>query len=223
MEVNNVTPTNISYPVDSQPVSPPPQIPKHSSKKYLIIFCGLLVVLLSAGYLVQGKYMRKAPTVNPSPTPLSSTSTPTPSRSVVILPTVFEETTIYGKPLPTMPSPLAGMKFPNDPISYPKEWPEELVLPQQFLLLQTTTGPLIDPKYTGRLMYLRYKGSLQDTANILVPFFTKNKWSIEHHALSNVTFMILMERKETDSTGSVIYEIDPEVPGYIRLYAVMRL
>jgi hypothetical protein len=148
-----------------------------------------------------------APTVQPSPkatlAPSPTTPPATPTAAVLLSPL------------------LADVKFPTQKVDYPVEWPQELRYPDQFTLVQTSSG-MESGGIKGWAAKLRYTGSLKDAADLLSSFFTSNGWQIaERNELSTGGLSLLIERNNRQNTGLIVLESDPADSNSIRIVATV--
>jgi hypothetical protein len=109
-----------------------------------------------------------------------------------------------------LPPPLANVKFPTQKIDYPSEWPQELHYPDQFTLVQVSSGIVPDGGTKGWAAKLRYNGTQKDAAELLSSFFTANGWDIaERNELASGSYTLLLEKNNKQNTGIVVIDPDP--------------
>jgi hypothetical protein len=111
----------------------------------------------------------------------------------------------------TLPPPLAGIDFPVESVEYPPEWPIELRFPQEFTLLETTSGMAYNSQSAGWAAKLRFTGTPDNAADSLSSFFIDNGWQvIERIQLDSDGILLFLERIERSGTGSAVIDPNPE-------------
>lgn len=121
----------------------------------------------------------------------------------------------------TLPPPLKNVEFPTQVIAYPTDWPIELRYPEQFSVVEVSSGTLPDSASTGWAVKLRYAGDLKSAANILSSFFAEKGWQIvERTELDSGGVLLVIERGDK-STGIVIMDTDASNPDYTNIIATV--
>jgi len=127
-----------------------------------------------------------------------------------ILPTNVTSTDF---PIPTLPPPLTNVEFPTQVVDYPPEWPTELRYPEQFVVVETTSGVLPNSDIVGWAAKLRIRENPQSAASLLSSFFTAKGWQIaEYTELDSGGVLMVVERDR--DTGIAVIDIDVSNPDY---------
>ncbi len=186
------------------PPKPKPRGPGISLAGGLLV--GLMVMALSAGVV----YYLLRPSLGPGAL-VEATPEPPPSETATPFPTI----TI------TLPPPLAGVEFPTQAIAYPPEWPADLRYPDEFSVVETSSGTLADDS-TGWAAKLRYTGDPQSAADLLSSFFTERGWRVvERTELDSGGLLILVQHDEKKSSGALVIDPDTSDPGYTKVVATV--
>jgi len=168
------------------------------------LLIGLMVMALSAGvlYYLLRSSLAPAAFVEATPgTPLSEAATPFPNITV------------------TLPLPLAKVEFPTQAVAYPPEWPADLRYPEEFSLVETSSGALPGGS-KGWAAKLRYRGDPQSAADLLSSFFTARGWRVvERIELDAGGFLILVQQHEKRNSGALVIDPDTSDPGYTKVVA----
>ena len=170
------------------------------------LLIGLAVMALSAGVVY---YL-----LRPSPGPAAfAEATPGAPPSEVATP--FPDITI------TLPPPLAGVEFPTQAVAYPPEWPADLRYPEEFSVVETSSGALADGS-KGWAAKLRYRGDPQGAADLLSSFFTARGWRVvERTELDSGGLLILVQQDDKRNSGALVIDPDTSDPGYTRVVATV--
>lgn len=120
---------------------------------------------------------------------------------------VTDEVDIEFAPLPP---PLAEVDFPSQPVDYPPDWPSLLIYPEQFVLVDASSGTLPEDTSTnGWAAKLRYQGTVEEAAEQMKSFFEPNGWQVvEQSELDGGGVLLLMA--QTEPAGTVIVVLDPD-------------
>jgi hypothetical protein len=146
-----------------------------------------------------------------------SASAITPQVPVTLTVSSPSPTVIVGK----LPPPLANVRFPSQPISYPADWHPDLRYPNQFTLVEATSG--ISPRGTkGWAAKLVYQGDPRNAADALSIFFVSKGWQpIERTELDSSGFLLLFQKGDKQRTGAIVIDPDTQRPGYIKIVATV--
>lgn len=120
-----------------------------------------------------------------------------------------------------LPPPLAAVNFPSQPIPYPADWHADLRYPNQFLLVETTSG--ISPSgKKGWAVKLVFQGDARNAANLLSDFFVAKGWqTLERTELDSKGFLLLFQRGDKQHTGAIVIDPDTQRPGYVKIVATV--
>jgi len=111
-------------------------------------------------------------------------------------------------PLATMSSPLANVEFPTQEIQYPSDWPADLLYPDQFIVVDTSSGTFSETDKTEWAAKLRFAGDINTAADLLSSFFVNEGWQvIERSNLDGGGLLIIIQKNST-SNGIVIFDRD---------------
>ena len=80
---------------------------------------------------------------------------------------------------------------------YPDDWPEELIYPDEFTLIETSSGTLVDGADIGWGAVLEYTGSIEDAIDLMESHLTSHGWTI-------------ISRDEVDNNGILVVDDDNE-------------
>lgn len=104
--------------------------------------------------------------------------------------------------------PLANVNFPTDQIPYPVDWPEELKFPDEFVLVDSSSGTLPKGIIQGWAAKFRYKGNPSDVDIAISSFLIEKGWSIiEKSKLDSGGYSILIMME--NGTGIIAIDKDP--------------
>lgn len=121
----------------------------------------------------------------------------------------------------TLPPPLKNVQFPTQVIAYPTNWPIDLRYPEQFSVVEVSSGTLPYSTLVGWAVKLRYAGDLKSAALILSSFFTQKGWQIVESTDLDSGGVLLMIERGDKSTGIVIMDIDASNPAYTIILATV--
>jgi hypothetical protein len=108
-----------------------------------------------------------------------------------------------------IPPKLANVDFPTEEKQYPTDWPNELKFPDDFLLVDFTSGTMPENSITGWSIKLRYQGKPSSAVEMLSTFFEDSSWTIvENDELDFGGFLLLIQREQ--GNGVIVIEIDPD-------------
>lgn len=115
----------------------------------------------------------------------------------------------YNRPSqPSLPNPLENVEFPSEPTQYPADWPDELKFPEDFTLLDSTSGILPESTTTGWSAKLKYQGKPSDAVKLASAFLEEKGWTIfQKTQLDSGGFSLILEREQ--GGGIVIIDADP--------------
>lgn len=167
-------------------------------KRIFILGLAFLVILILLAILL----IACAP-----PTPLS-----TPERETSVAVTTA--------PFPTLPPPLAKVPFPTKEVDYPPDWPTELRFPEEFRLVDVSSGVFLKGDKGGAAKLL-YKGHPQKAAELLSSFFVSRNWQIiKRYELDSGGVTLLIKRNKS---GIIVIDPDPNNPEYTRIAVTLSL
>jgi hypothetical protein len=108
-----------------------------------------------------------------------------------------------------LPPPLANVEFPSNPKNYPSDWPADLRFPNDFVLVDSSSGKLPEGMATGWALKLRYEGKPADATNAITSFLKDQRWTIvERNKLDSGGFSLLIQREQ--GNGIVVIDVDPK-------------
>ena len=112
-------------------------------------------------------------------------------------------------PSNTPPYSLADVEFPSEISQYPEEWPADLIFPQEFYLVDSSSGTLPEGSKDGWSMKLRYDASSSEAEEIVIAFLEDNGWSIINNTpLDSIGYSILI--RQDQESGIVIIDSNPK-------------
>jgi hypothetical protein len=111
-------------------------------------------------------------------------------------------------PMATASSPLAGVEFPVQEIPYPSGWPADLLYPNQFTLIDTSSGTFSETAKTGWAAKLRFSGDINTAADLLSAFFVDKGWQVIERTNVDMGGILIILQKNTTSNGIVILDRD---------------
>lgn len=124
--------------------------------------------------------------------------------------------------LPTSSPPLAGVEFPLGTVEYPEDWPIELRYPEEFNLVETSSGSLDPGAPKGWAAKLRFEGDVKRAADLLSSFFTENGWQVsERTDLDSGGILIMIERNAGANQGILVIDLDLTDPAYTNVLATV--
>jgi hypothetical protein len=200
------------------PTKPPGIKPDKRVNRGRKILLGSLVILpLLAVLGIAYQVFFRIPVAEPergalAPAPAQTEIPPTP--------TPLPDPTPTPIPLPALPPPLENVEFPTEKINYPRDWPVELRYPDEFMLVETSSGSseLGGPK--GWAAKLRIEADPQSSADLLASFFTTQGWEInEREELDSGGVLILIERNSGANQGIIVIDPDQTNPSYTNILA----
>jgi hypothetical protein len=107
-----------------------------------------------------------------------------------------------------LPPPLANIEFPLVQVQYPPDWPNELKLPQDFILTDFASGILPEASTKGWSAKYRYQGKPAEANRIISAYFESKGWIIiENYKLDSGGFSLLIQRNQGD--GIIVIDTDP--------------
>lgn len=119
-----------------------------------------------------------------------------------------------------LPPPLENVEFPLEQTQYPEDWINDLRYPEEFVLVESTSGTLPEGASKGWGTKLRYNGKPSEAANALSKFLEENKWNIvEKSGLDSGGFLILIQRDQ--GSGIIIVDFDPNDPSQSLIIATI--
>lgn len=121
-------------------------------------------------------------------------------------------------PLPTFPPPLADVPFPEQAIDYPVGWPEELRMPDHFMLVEAEAGPLVEGNSVGRGAKFRFAGDPSGAAEALQEFLEQSAWQVSQKVeLGDGALLLFVSAVDEEEEGMVVVDRDPGPAGGSRL------
>jgi hypothetical protein len=108
----------------------------------------------------------------------------------------------------SLPSPLEVIEFPAEPTQYPVDWPDDLKFPEEFVLVDSTTGQMPESTTTGWSAKLRYQGKPSDAVELASAFFKEKGWTIlQKIQMDSGGFTLILQREQ--GSGIIVIETDP--------------
>ncbi len=104
---------------------------------------------------------------------------------------------------------IADLNISKQEISYPDEWPVDLRLPENFILVEAKSGASVSGSQQGWTAMYRFKGNVDEAKEAINQYFTQNRWDIlisENQESGG--YMLLVENEETE--GFIVIEMDPD-------------
>jgi len=122
---------------------------------------------------------------------------------------------------PALPSPLEGVYFPTQTISYPSDWLDELRYPEEFHLTEASSGKMMESEKIGWAAKLIYEGKLIDAQEEMVTFFESNGWQVVQSTQLDSGGSLIIINNTNGGSGMVVIDLDQNDPDYIRIEAVV--
>jgi hypothetical protein len=194
--------------------------PKHLgilSKRAMVVSLVLLSILVVSVSVYFIFFHKPASAPVSEVQPVTSTSPITPAT-----PTRQPDPTSTEIPLPTMSPPLEGVVFPGEKVFYPGDWPGELRFPDDFVLVEASSGnfELGGPK--GWAAKLRIEADPHSAADLLASFFMAQGWEInDREELDSGGVLILLERMNGANQGILVVDPDLTDPSYTNILATV--
>ncbi len=113
----------------------------------------------------------------------------------------------------TLSPPLENVEFPTQAVPYPSDWPAELRFPEQFIVVDLSSGSLPDSPSTGWAAKLRYVGDPKGAATILSSFLRDNNWQIAEDTSLDTGGVLMVIERDNNGSGIVVMDIDVTTPG----------
>jgi hypothetical protein len=108
----------------------------------------------------------------------------------------------------TLPPPLENVDFPSEQTQYPADWPDELKFPNEFVLVDSSSGKLPENTVQGWAAKFRYKGKPSEAEKVMSPFLKERGWTIvESHRLDSGGYSLLIQLEQ--GSGIIIIDDDP--------------
>lgn len=164
-----------------------------------------MLVLITVIYVVVSRNnAEQQPQATPTPTPLQATPTP------------------VELPSSSLPAPLANVAFPTQVVPYPPEWPADLRYPEQFGVVETSSGTMPSGGAKGRAAKLRHKGDATSAADAMSSFFTAKGWQVvQRSALDSGGMLLLVQKGDRQHSGIVVIDPEPGNADYVRILATV--
>lgn len=159
-------------------------------KRALIVFLPFIMLLTIACNLFAPK---------PEAQPIAAVVSPIVTETILV-------------PVPTLPAPLEDVPFPDQPIQLPTEWPAELTYPQNFIVVDASSGSSPVEAASGWSTKMRYSGAPQNAAADLEKFLQSNGWTVKESNLLDSGGMVSVLAKGSSGNGIVIIDPDPSNP-----------
>jgi hypothetical protein len=115
---------------------------------------------------------------------------------------------------------LAEVEFPTEPIEYPAGWPEDLRYPEEFDLVDASSGSLPGSSALGWGAKLRYEGDLEAAASALSSFYEDNGWEVAEQSFLDTGGVVMVITREAGS-GILVMDADGDDPAYTNVVAVV--
>ena len=107
----------------------------------------------------------------------------------------------------TLPPPLENVEFPSDPVPYPTDWLNELKFPNEFTLVDSSSGTLPESTTYGWSAKFRYQGKPSEALKIISSFLEDKGWTIvENNNLESGGFSLLIQREH--GNGIIVIDTD---------------
>jgi hypothetical protein len=115
----------------------------------------------------------------------------------------------YFPPTFTLPSPLESVEFPSEPAEYQEDWPDDLIYPTDFVLVDSSSGTLPEDSTKGWSAKLRFQGKSLEALTAITAFFEGKGWTIiDKSSLASGGFTLILQREQ--GNGIVVIDIDPQ-------------
>lgn len=127
---------------------------------------------------------------------------------IVIFIAYFLYTNYYLPSTATLPPPLENVDFPSEPVPYPTDWLDELKFPNEFTLVDSSTGTFPEATTQGWAAKLRYQGKPSDATKLISSFMKDKGWIIvEHNKLDSGGVLLVVQREQ--GNGIITVDVDP--------------
>ncbi len=102
---------------------------------------------------------------------------------------------------------FSSIEIPDDKISYPEDWPEDLIFPKDFVLLDTSSGLSTESSRQVWTATFKFKGEIKVAGEKILQHFSENGWteSVPNQE-SNVDIVCFL--KKDNSEGLIVLEKD---------------
>ena len=120
-------------------------------------------------------------------------------------------------PIATASSPLANVQFPAQEIQYPSDWPADLLYPDQFAVVDTSSGESPERNTTGWATKLRYSGDINGAADLLSSFFVDKGWQVVERTNLDMGGILIILQKNNTSNGILVFDRDSHDTDYINV------
>jgi hypothetical protein len=105
-------------------------------------------------------------------------------------------------------SPSKVIEFPEETISYPQNWPENFIFPDEFQLVDTNSGisditesNIWASKYT-------YNGQLDNAVSDIENYLNNIFWNIDFQDQDDEDYIFIISDMNSDSTGLIYFGPD---------------
>lgn len=117
-----------------------------------------------------------------------------------------------------LPSPLQNVSFPFTETQYTADWPDDLKFPNDFLLVDSSSGTLPEGTAIGWAAKFRYYGSPMEASQAIVLFLSEHEWTVvEDVKLDAEGISLLVQRQ--DGSGVIVLGTDPNDPSQTLIVA----
>lgn len=100
--------------------------------------------------------------------------------------------------------------FPTTEVPYPPNWPEELILPEEFTLVEAISGNLPDNPNPAWGLKEIYDGSPMEAKELILPFFLEQGWDIVQSFTYEPYGYVFILDKNNGGSGIMSLESDGE-------------
>lgn len=111
-------------------------------------------------------------------------------------------------PLETLPPPLDSVKFPDQEVDYPSDWPPEFRYPHQYIAVELSSGSFPGSESFALSAKLRFEGEPEIAAEGLASYFIQNGWEIDELVKLDNGAVVVELTNKTGSSGIIIVDSD---------------
>lgn len=104
---------------------------------------------------------------------------------------------------------IADLNISKQEISYPDDWPVDLRLPNNFILVEANSGVSVGGSQQGWTAMYRFSGNIDEAEEAINQYFTQNGWDIVVSEKQEVGgYMLLVQNENTE--GFTVIEVDQD-------------
>jgi hypothetical protein len=126
---------------------------------------------------------------------------------IVILIGYYVYTNYYLPSTVTLPPPLENVDFPSEPVPYPADWLDELKFPNEFTLVDSSSGTLPEATTQGWAAKFRYQGKPSEATKSISSFMKEKGWTVAENKLDSGGNLLLIQREQ--GSGIIVIDFDP--------------